>query len=165
MLKFILPLIGSLLYRWRGSSLWTPPRPVVQIFIALPFGLLLHDRLLAVAVIGLTAIALCIGHGQYQSMGRPDVTKDKSSVDFLINWLFKSDPASFLHCFAGMALTGVLVTLPAGIALQNPVLAASGALKAVAYTIGARGPKYQAFGDTSEFLTGAVFWGFAAYYL
>ncbi len=158
-----LPLVGAALYRWRGSGIWTPPRPIPQILIALPFGLLFHDDLLSIAVIGLTAIALCLGHGQYQSMGRPDVTHDKSSVDILIAWMFKT-PASFAHCFAGMALTGALVTLPAGIALGNPVLALSGALKAVCYLIGSR-VKFQAFGDTAECLTGAVFWGAVAVWM
>ena len=55
-----------------------------------------------------------------------------------------------------MAVTGLAVTLPAGILLQDPVIALSGALKAPAYMISYFG---RTDTDGGEMLTGAVLWG------
>lgn len=168
MIRYLIAIPGALLYRWRGSSLWTPPRPIVQAMIAFPFaGPVLTHQYVALVVFLLTTAALCIGHGQYQSMGKPDTTHDTSSVDFLLKPFFKDDPAGFRHCFAGMALTGLLVTLPAGLFSLHPLLGVSGVLKAVAYVLGARilPAKYQILGDTSEFLTGLAFWGILSFYI
>lgn len=68
------------------------------------------------------------------------------------NWLY-------WRCVTGMALSGLVVTIPAGVATLNPFLALSGAWKAVAYMIA---KKADSDTEGGELLTGAFLWGAVA---
>lgn len=163
-LVLVYAVLGGLLYRWRGSSLWTPPRPVLQAVIALPFAAAAPGSWLVAALVWIwTAGALCLGHGQYQGMGDTPEGTDRSSVDWLLRWM-GGPPGGLARCVAGMALTGMLVTLPVGLALGSPVVALAGAGKSLCYLVGTR-VRWQVLGDTSETLTGILFWGLTGYLL
>jgi len=208
---FCIALLGAALYRWRGHA--SPikkyfPKPWPQIVFGLPYASIAAaaSYWLALPVGILTYAGLVTGHGQYFLSLHPKSIKPEF-VDFALVPFFGADPRSqvsndsdafdgitaygadrlYWRCVAGMALTGLLVTLPAGIACLNPLLALSGALKAPAYMIGhfvfyhsdkemksgidQYGGKINYFGITwlpqhldldteiGEFLTGLFLWG------
>lgn len=115
-------------------------------------------------VLVLTTAAVLTGHGQYfPDLQAKKITPER--FDVLLRPFFGKDPrcqpanwipgggyssdADFYQwaidqvgrdrlgwrCFWGMALTGLAITLPAGIAFANPFLALSGVVKALGYQI------------------------------
>ncbi len=164
----VMMIAGAILYRWRGSD-YSLPRPVLQAVIALPFALLAYQTWFSIGlwcpILVLTTAALCLGHGQYQDLGTWKGPIKVSSIDFIISRFWGPDfegRCSYWRDFFGMAVSGLLVTLPAGIITCHPLLALSGALKAVGYAISWRVVKGTWLG---EVLTGAVLWGAVAFYL
>lgn len=142
-------------------------------------GLSWLDWAITAAVGVCTTVAVCMAHGQYFPQLAMKYIKPER-LDFLLRPFFGDDPRSLYpgdgavsqsdqksfffwicnhyglrklkwRCFAGMALTGLLITLPAGIATLNPFLALSGALKAIAYA----GPEKT---EKAELYTGAFLW-------
>jgi len=116
-----------------------------------------------VAVLVVTTALIVTGHGQYfLDLGRKFIKPE--TFDFVVRLLFGRDPRTYalspyLHpdshyaeydykirsygerllywrCVFGMAVTGVIVTLPAGLVAHNGALALAGAVKAPAYMVG-----------------------------
>lgn len=125
------------------------------------YGLVVFAAFIAVLVA--TTVAIVTGHGQYfLDLARKYIKPER--FDFVVAIFFGRDPRSYsvspyLHpdshiaeydykirsygerllywrCVLGMAVTGVIVTIPAGLAAQNPALALAGAVKAPAYMAG-----------------------------
>jgi len=128
--------------RWRGMS--SPfkkffPRPLPQITLALPYAILVSDYLnnyyVGAAVLVLTTLGWLTGHGAFIDLGTWKNAVKPERLEFTITWL-KSKLSPYWYDFVGLAVTGLAVTVPAGIATMNPVLALSGVLKAPAYAIG-----------------------------
>lgn len=126
---------------------------------------------------GLVAYAAAVmgkrtGHGQYAPLGtgeRQPVAQDER-LDCVVRFFFGADyGGNYWRCVFGLVVTGLAVTLPAGILygiVVNPwhgaVLAVSGASKSVAYMIPwavrrRLGLSYSTW--WGEFLTGAFGWG------
>ena len=140
----------------------------------------------AAIVLPLTWGAISTGHGQYfPDLQAKYLTPER--LDFLLRPFFGKDPrtmptnwiaggtyatdADFYHwaithygwdklrwrCFCGMALTGLAVTLPAGIALMNPLLALSGIVKALGYQISEDGAMREFYAGFLMYLALGVF--------
>lgn len=155
MITIFATLVGATLYRWRGMSHPLKkyfPRPYNQIAFALPYAMFCPSWYTAIPVLILTTLALLTGHGNFFLRGTGG--KDETT-EFLIKWLKPYMPLYWYRAL-GLAMTGILVTLPAGFVLANPLLAISGALKGAAYVISDK-----AGHDTEggEWLTGAFLWG------
>lgn len=170
MINFLLIPLGAFLYRWRGMShpsrKWAP-RPIPQGLFSLPYAIITYifyleyttwDNALlpALIVLALTTAGACTGHGRGMDLGDTD-NGEPERLEFLITWL-KPHVSLYWYDAALLAVTGLAITLPAGIATLNPVLALSGLLKAPAYMIGKFGcPRDHV--EAGELLTGAVLWG------
>ena len=133
------------------------PRLLIQSLFSLPYAITTypeHGIYIAALVFGLTLLAVKTGHGNGMDLGDVD-RGEPERLEFLILWIKPHIPLYWYD--AGLlAITGLAVTLPAGIATLNPLLALSGLLKAPAYMIAK-------WGDTKteggELLTGAFLWG------
>lgn len=160
-------ITGALLYRWRGQA--HPykkyfPRPLNQIVFAAPYAAVTlafwwplagyYALLIAGAVWILTTLGVLTGHGRGIDLGDTDAGTPER-LEFLVKWL-KPHVSLYWYDMALLSVTGLAVTLPAGLATANVPLALSGALKGPAYAVAK-------FGDTKveggELLTGAVLWG------
>ena len=146
----IYSLLGGIIYRWRGSS--HSYRPLPQLLFSLPFAVYSPYPLV---VFALTFLAVCSGHGRWMSLKHP-LTGKPERTEFIIQWLENKLPP-YWYKVLGLSLSGMLITLPAGIAALDPFLAVSGILKAVAYMIGWQSKRYQT--EIGEFLTGIFLWG------
>lgn len=167
MLDFFMILSGALLYRWRGMAHpkkhWFP-RPLNQMAFALPYAVIaavfwwaaLGWWALAVGFVvwTLSTLGVLTGHGRGMDLGYTDAGEPET-LEFLVAWLKPYIPLYWYDVIL-LSVTGLAVTLPAGIATMDPVLGLSGALKGPAYMIAK-------FGSTSteggELLTGAALWG------
>lgn len=154
----IAAILGACLYRWRGhASKYKKyfPRPFNQIAFALPYALVaLHAPWFVVlAVLIATTCAILTGHGNF--FNNKTYGKDPETTEFVILWLKPHIPLK-LYKFIGMSITGLVITLPSGIATLNPLLAVSGVLKGVAYFT-------TKTTEQGEYLTGALLWGSLAY--
>lgn len=163
----VLSLLGALLYRWRGMS--HPykkyfPRPFNQIAFAAPYAVATGLFYLpygwwavipALAVLGLSTLGAVTGHGRGMDLGDTD-KGEPETLEFIVSWLKPYIPLYYYDALF-LSVTGLAITLPAGIATLNPILALSGALKGPCYMVAK-------FGDTGtdggELLTGAVLWSF-----
>nr|DAQ81606.1 MAG TPA: hypothetical protein [Caudoviricetes sp.] len=167
MLDLFMILAGAWLYRWRGMGHPKKhlfPRPFNQAVFALPYAIItaifwwaaLGWWALAVASVVwvLSTAGACTGHGRGMDLGDSD-NGEPERLEFLISWLKPHVPL-YWYDAALLSITGLAITLPAGIATINPVLGLSGILKGPAYMVAK-------FGDTrtegGELLTGAVLWG------
>lgn len=178
-------ILGGLLNRWRGHASkykFLFPRPLPQIVLSLPYGYAcIHAGLpwwvATIAFVG-ALLGWTTGHGQYFPDLSPEHVKPER-LDFLLRPFFGKDPRHFpradeppeffnrridrygrfrlaLRCMLGMSLTGLVVTIGAGIALHSIPLAITGALKGPAYQIA------RLFGwgpEGGEYLAGAVLIG------
>jgi len=150
----------------------------------------------AAIVLVLTVIAFVLGHGQYFPQMMAKKIKPER-IDFLVKLFFSDDPRTkdfpmnlqktkqnerayydrlindygrdklSWRCFTGMALTGLAVTLPAGVVTFNPLLAISGILKAPSYVIAMKikpddGDKAIEY---AEYITGAILYFILALYI
>jgi len=160
-------ITGALLYRWRGMA--HPhkhlfPRPFNQAVFALPYAIvtgLFWSAMLgwwalapALVVWVLSTLGVLTGHGRGMDVGETD-KGEPERLEFLIGWLKPYVPL-YWYDMALLSITGLAVTLPAGIATHDPLLALSGALKGPAYAVAKFGATRT---EGGELLTGAVLWG------
>lgn len=155
-----LTLVGAALYRWRGhASKYKKylPRPFNQILFAVPYAFV--SGFWWFLVLPLTTLGVLTGHGR----GFPSkkMEGEPETLEFLILWLMPFIPLSVYKSLI-MAITGLAVTLPAGIATGNPYIALSGVLKAPAYTIADK----MGWGtDGGEWLTGGFLYFALSFYI
>ena len=139
----LFPLYGAALYRWRGhASKYKKylPRPFNQILFAAPYALLclpphVEGWLIAPVILALTTLAVLSGHGKWLDLGKWEPQVEDETTEIIIKPLEEILPR-YWYDVVGMAWSGLLITIPAGIALANPVIALSGALKGPAYMAG-----------------------------
>ena len=165
-------LVGALIYRLRGMGLW-PSRPWWQILFALPYGIVAGSFCglgAGVFVLAVTACAVLTGHASLIDLGtvRPGAANapaDGQRNEWYSGWI----PGSgYWHDFAGLMVSGLLISAPCGLALiwvgewhTGLAIIAGGFLKAPAYALGwimadrSHVPAIPA----GEFLTGFFLWG------
>lgn len=158
---FIMAVVGSAICRWRGSA-WSY-RPFSHIAFALPYAAFCippatPSWCVPAIVMVLTTLAVLTGHGNFFLRGAGG---EDERTEFLIKWLKPHMPL-YGYRTLGMSMTGMLITLPAGVALMNPIIAISGVLKGSAYVLSDK-----AGWDTEggEWLTGALLWGVLAVFV
>lgn len=170
MIHFLIAfVVGGALYRWRGhSSKYKKyfPRPFNQIAFALPYAVFsVHPYTdgffqigMFVLILMLTSMATLSGHGRGLGLDEPmNELAEPETFEPPILWLEHRIP-TYWYKVCVMAVTGAAVTIPAGVATLNPLLAASGLLKAPAYMLGtALSKRYK--NELGEFFTGAFLWG------
>ncbi len=152
---------GAFLNRLRGAA-WAikrfAPRPIPQVLLALPYALACmppSGSWVAVPIVlVLTALAWSTGHGGFIDLGSWAKPRGDERLEFVIRSLRGHMP-DYLYDALGLTVTGLAVTIPAGIALANPALALSGALKAPAYMLGWALPVSD-HTAMAEWLTGAL---------
>lgn len=179
MITFIAALLGGVIYRLRGwgpadpnIQYWWKRRPILQMAFALPyaFALMGYSWWVALLVLAVTTVSVITGHASYIDLGGVktgalNMPADGQSNEWYGTWI----PGSgYWRDFAGLVVSGMLITAPCGLALiwaghwtSGAAIVASGALKAVAYAIGWRMPvdfKYRGIA-TGEFITGALLFG------
>jgi hypothetical protein len=159
-------LMGAALYRWRGMAHpkkhWFP-RPFNQIAFALPFALLVvahygwNDVAFGVGFIALvlTTLGVLTGHGGGHDLGTYEGEREDERLEFIIKPL-KSKMPEYWYDMLLLSITGMAITLPAGLLTLNPALALSGLAKGPAYAVARFGGTGT---DGGELLTGAVLWG------
>lgn len=168
--KLFLAFVGAVLFRLRGGLSPALPRPFDQMLFALGYAALIYKRSgrnvwWFGGVLVLTAVALATGHGQYMDLGRFEgVGTGVETLDFIVAALFGADTGGlFWRDLFGLCLTGLVVTLPAGLALLwfrewvvGAVIGLSGLLKGLAYSV-----SWAVGWDTAggEYLTGFLLWG------
>lgn len=139
-----------------GSRLWELRLPwgLDQWVYALPYGIIfVITGQLSWIVLPVSLLALCaaawgkrLGHGQYIHLGylyRQPTSQDES-LDPIIRFFFGPDRGgNYWRCVAGLALTGVAVTILPGVLLilrgsplAGLLLAFSGATKPLPYMLG-----------------------------
>ncbi len=138
-----LALYGAAMNRFRGhASKYKKyfPRPLPQIALAVPYAYVTpmtldHPFIVAAVVLVATTLAWLTGHGKFMDLGTWTPYAKPERLEFTIKWLESSVPPYWYDAI-GLAVTGIAVSLPAGIATGNVWLALSGVLKAPAYMIG-----------------------------
>lgn len=170
MYEAILILLGAWLYRWRGMAHEHKkyfPRPFNQIVFAAPFAfvcmLFWYPVIGWVAVLPtllvwtMTTLGVLTGHGRGMDLGETD-QGDAETLEFLVRWA-KPHLSLYWYDMLLLSVTGLAVTLPAGIATMNFWFACAGLLKGPAYAAA----KHLKMGtEGGELLTGAVLWGAVA---
>ncbi len=177
-LIILLPIIGAVLYRWRGGGIfkWNGPRPLAQLLfssfpcIILPVlfitatGWTWQVPVLVLAAIWAVAWE-CTGHGGFQDLGTWTAARDDERIEPLIKPLHGHIP-EYWYDALGLALTGGIVTAAPGICLicyghiaGGFTLALTGLLKAPGYMLGRA-----MFSNTEsgELFSGGLRWGAAA---
>lgn len=173
MIEIIIALIGALLYRMRGAG----HEPLLglsdrdqKIIYMLAFSSIYATAAFCSAgtwagliVWAVTFGAITTGHASYIDLahvvdGSAGAPADGQKDEWYGTWI----PGSgYWHEFAGLAVSGLLITLPAGIATLNPLIGFSGVLKAPAYAVSwyvADRTKWKAV-PIGESLTGFLLWG------
>lgn len=190
-------LLGGALYRWRGHASRFKrffPRPWNQALFALPYAVIAWPMGWALGLItwGLTTAGVITGHGRGLSLNDPTLIGNPETLEILTKWAIPYMPVYWYKVLV-LSVTGLAVTIPAGIFTLNPILALSGHFKGPAYMLGfeiyklspkrlkwftnAKGeveyydgvswlPHHLDTGpEIGEFLTGAILWGIVGYYL
>lgn len=167
MFECFLILAGAWLYRWRGAAHakkhWFP-RPFNQIVFAAPYALITlffwwgalgKLALLPAGMVWVLAtLGTLTGHGRGMDLGDTD-KGDPETLEFTIKWL-KPHVSLYWYDMILLSVTGLAITLPAGIATLNLWIGLSGAFKGPAYAVS----KFFNHGTAGgEMLTGAVLWG------
>lgn len=160
----MLVLIGAVLYRWRGADHKYKkffPRPFNQILFALPYAVVTYlffggviGLLIGASVWAFATLATLTGHGRFMTLSEP-LSGEEETLEFIIKPLQQKMPV-YWYKVLGLSLTGLAITLPAGILTLNPFLALSGGLKGIAY---AAAQELNSGTEGGELLTGAVLWG------
>lgn len=159
----VFALLGAIIYRWRGYGGKYKkyfPRPLPQMLFALPYGYLAWNVhwVAGIAVYALTVLALVTGHGGWHDLGDVIKKRARETMEFIIRPL-RNNLRRYWYDALGLALSGLLITFPCGIATLNPVIALSGVLKAPAYMIGQVLTKDQnRQTEIGEVLTGLFLW-------
>ena len=168
-IKIIIACAGGFLSRLCGRKS-VIPLGLEQWLYALPYGLIFTGSLWGIIPYLAAVAGKRMGHGQYIHLGylpRQPLENDES-IDCIIRFFFGIDRGgNYWRCVAGLAITGLAVTVVPGIVyaiVVNPVtgtlIALSGASKALAYMAG-----FWAFNDPNrattigEILTGVFGWG------
>ena len=179
MIELIAALIGAIIYRLRGwgpadetVKYWWKRRPLLHVAFALPyaFALVGCGWRAVLVVLALTTVAVITGHASIVDLGHvKDGSAGVPADGQQDEWYTRCIPGEgYWHDFAGLIVSGALITGPCGLALMwaghwatGAAIVASGALKAVAYAIGWLMPvgfRYRG-GATGEFITGLFLWG------
>lgn len=145
----------AFLNRFRGSSQTLMPKLYVCIIMALGFSFIV-PWVASLPILVLCTLALQTGHGNFIDLGTwPRKPSDgEERLEFIIKPLYGKLP-EYWYDFLGLMLTGVIVTLPVGIALLDWRVALLGLLKAPCYAVGRLYPRYAV--EIGETLTGAVY--------
>lgn len=163
-------MAGGMVYHWRGHA--SPakkyfPRPFNQMLFALPYAVLClppatsHWGIPAVVLV-LTTLGVLTGHGRFMDLGSWGPPAKPETLEFIIRPLDRVLPGYWYDAL-GLAVTGLAVTLPAGIALGHPALALSGALKAPAYMLARAMARDKAHAtESGEIFTGVWLWSIVA---
>jgi len=167
MIELVIALFGGALYRWRGKAhKWKKyilPRPLNQIAFATPYMAVCWPVLGwgSLAVLVVTTLAVLTGHGRGMSLREP-LRGEPDTLEFVVSWAQPYLPVYWYKALL-LAVTGLAVTLPAGIVLMNPLIALSGILKAVAYMIGWEFFRHEVATARGEFFTGFFLWSALAW--
>lgn len=168
--KLFLSILGAIIFRVRGGLSPALPRPFDQMLFALPYAAIIYKRsgrniFWFIVVLFLTTLALMTGHGQYMDLGNhPVVGTGVEMLDFIVSLFFGEDKGGmFWRDLFGLCLTGLVVTLPCGIALlffkewvASAIIGLSGTLKGFAYVLS----DLAGYGtEGGEYLTGFFLWG------
>ena len=171
MMALILAIIGGFISRMCGGGKPHLPLGLEQFLYALPYGVVLYQYpVLAVISYGLAVVGKRMGHGQYIHLGFTgrQIFANDEQVDGVIRFFFGVDRGgNYWRCVAGLALTGLIVTVPCGLAyaftVSFPVgllIAVSGATKALSYMIGWAARVRLIYPTVvGEILTGVFGWG------
>lgn len=165
-------LLGGLTYRWRGSGwpakIWKS-REFPHTVRRASFALALACASIPALGMWTPAVLLCwpglvTGHGSYYLNN--DASQNNEATGPFVDWLAKLIRADFRH--VGMAVTGLAMTVPVGIASafvldapQAVILGLSGGVKPIVYA-GCYGAfsrstrPYFAWSAWAEFLYGAT---------
>jgi hypothetical protein len=180
-LLILAAMCGLAVYRLRGSD-DSPPRPIMQLTFCLPYALIAllsvsstHGLISGVGcgiVVWIAStLAISTGHGNFQDLGTWLKPTSSETMEFIIRWAKPLLPG-FWYDGLGLALIGLLVTIPCGLAVQSWCVALSGALEAPAYIIGylltkKQTVKWQGMAGTEigEMLTGFFLWGALAFWV
>lgn len=159
----LMALAGGCLYKWRGHASKFKkllPRPFNQIAFALPYAAACAtiSWWAAGVVLIATTLAVLSGHGGFMDLGTWTRPRDDERLEFIIKPL-RTKMSDYWYDALGLAITGLAVTIPAGIVLSNPFLALSGALKALAYMIGWKYFDASVATARGEFICGFFLWG------
>lgn len=174
-------LLGGFFYRARGGGWHLPdvPRPVWQIICALPYAAIVYmasqamPAIFSAVALGFTAAILCTGHASYMDLGHADDGSvsgpaDGQKDEWYGGWI---PGGGYWHDFAGLAVKGLMIVLPAVPFIRDgpggAMLLLSGLLMPCAY---AAGWALRRFGVSDpvavgEVLAGALLWGIAGYVL
>lgn len=175
----LMAIIGAIIYRLRGwgpkppaTAPWWKTRPLLQACFAIPFAAvaLSMDITAAIIVLVLTTGAILTGHASYIDLGSIEPGSAYSPSDGNTEeWYGAFLPgAGYWHDFAGLMISGMLISAPCGLAIlftgnlgHGLAIIALGTLKAPAYAIG-----WVAYERTAisailigELATGALLWG------
>jgi hypothetical protein len=153
----LMAIVGGIIFRWRGGGEHESfkkfmPRPVDQILFSSPYIFIAYsvlDVYLASLVSILTVVAVSKGHGKVYDLGtaaKPS-TPFGNDYEFYDPWIHKlyNKLSPFWYDAIGLAITGLVYTLPLGVMLLNPIydmflpallLGLSGALKSPCYMLG-----------------------------
>ena len=166
-------LAGAAIYRARGMGLWRLPRPLWQLAFSVAYGVVAFTVApwwVALFVLAVTVGAISTGHASYMDLGSVPLgasyaPKDGRPDEWYGAWI----PGSgYWHEFAGLAVSGILISASCGLALclagdylTGITVIVSGALKAPAYAIAWWFHRRWDVEPISlgETLTGAVLWG------
>lgn len=176
MTAFVFSVMGGWLSRMMGGG-WPTFLPAQWIY-AIPYGLMFTGSLWGIPAYIIAVWGARTAHYPYFLMG--DVSKIDTSrtppLDFLIRPFFGAispTGGQYWRCVAGLAVTGMAVTIFPGIlyaVIVNPLdgclIAASGSLKPIGYILGRYLQKrgFISSGNiVGEFLRGFTGWGVLAW--
>lgn len=136
-------ILGCIVYRMRGGFGVSLPRPIEQILFCALVCAPVTPFLAFLVVLAICTIACVTGHGSYMDLTRGDQYQpgDDERIAPVVRWICKvfginSNPDTYAYQAIGLALTGLIVTLPAGIASGAFFLAIVGAVKFPVYELG-----------------------------
>jgi len=148
MIELIIAMIGGLLYRMRGAHhepLLGLSGRAQKILYMIAFSSIYATAAFCstgtwagLIVWAVTFGAITTGHASYIDLahvvdGSTGAPADGQTDEWYGRWI---PGTGYWHEFAGLAVSGLLITLPCGLATLNPIIGLSGALKAPAYAIG-----------------------------
>lgn len=135
-LKVLITLVWGWVSRMCGGAPPKLPWGLDQWLYALPYLVVCLPSWWSIAAYLGAVLGKRMGHGRGMSLREPMKPGSKpEKIEFLILWLQPHLPVYWYKVLI-LALTGLAVSLVAGIVTHNPVLALSGLLKAPGYMIG-----------------------------
>jgi hypothetical protein len=136
----LMTTLGGVMYRLRGSDLRTPRWLKRGVYaLALALAALPAMGVWATILIPLAWLGIVMRHGVYFP-NETEVNQDTGVMRWLTTKIARTEEITVWRKMIGMALTGLVITLPVGVAAvffsTNPIIALYlpvGVLKAVAY--------------------------------